>query len=110
LAASRAEINMASKRKFFRPRWLRRSSRCKQPVSQSSDAGGATAPPRGNPAQAGFPGVRSGLAAIAIFACAFGPMPGEPEMIDATIGREDVGMQRKVIDNFLAYSRQYLGL
>jgi hypothetical protein len=29
-------------------------------------------------------------------------------MIDAT--REGVGTQRKMIDNFLAHSRQYLGL
>ena len=98
---------MASQGTYFRPLWLRRGSRRQHLNSRSS---GTKAPPRGSPAPARFPGVASGLAAIAIFACAFGPMPDEAEMIDATIGREDVGTQRKVIDNFLAHSRQYLGL
>jgi hypothetical protein len=66
--------------------------------------------PRRKPAQVPLPGVRSGLAALAIFACAFGPLPDESTMIEATIGRVGVGTQRKVIDNFLADSRQYLGL
>jgi len=99
---------MASQRTFFRPLWLKRGSRGKQLISRSSGTSGTTAPPRGNPAQARFPRVGSGLAALAIIGCAFGPVPDESVMIDAA--REGVGTQRKTIDNFLAHSRQYFGL
>jgi len=37
-------------------------------------------------------------------------MPEESTMIDASIGSGGVGTQRKVIDNFLADSKRYLGL
>jgi hypothetical protein len=56
------------------------------------------------------PGVGSGLAALAFFACTFGPMPDESTVIDATIGKQGVGSSRNVIDNFLSDSRLYLGL
>jgi len=100
---------MASQRTFFRslPLWFRRGSRRKQTISRSS----GTAPPsRSDAARVRFPRVGSGLAALAILAGAFGPMPEESTMIDASIGSGGVGTQRKVIDNFLSDSKRYLGL
>jgi len=98
---------MAAKRKSFRPFWLGRSSRRKQVINGSIDD---KVPARGGAAQRRFPGVGKGLAALAIFASAFGPMPDESARIAATIGREDVGVEREMIDDFLAQSRRYLGL
>ena len=57
-----------------------------------------------------LPGVGSGLTALAILACALGPLPDESTAIDATVREEGVRTPRNVIDNFLADSRQYLGL
>jgi hypothetical protein len=101
---------MAFQRTFFRPLWIRRDGGRKQRVGRPSGTSGTAARPRRNPAQVPRPGVRSGLAALAIFACAFGPMPDASTIIDATIGSERVGTPRKVIDNFLADSKRYLGL
>jgi hypothetical protein len=41
---------------------------------------------------------------------AFGPMPDESTIVDVTIGKEDVETPNKMVDNFLADSRRYLGL
>jgi hypothetical protein len=56
------------------------------------------------------PGVARRLAAVAIFACAFGPMPVGSTAFDQSIGSEGVETPRKAIDNFLADSRRYFGL
>jgi len=98
---------MAVKRKSFRPFWLGRGSRRKQVNNRSFDV---KVPARDSAARRRFPGVGSGLAALAIFASAFGPMPDESARIAATIGREDVGVEREMIDDFLTQSRRYLGL
>jgi hypothetical protein len=101
---------MASQRTLFRSFWTRQESRRKQRASRPSVTSRTAAQPRRNAAHAVLPSVGSGLAALAILACAFGPMPDESTMADATMGREAVGAPRKVIDKFLADSRQYLGL
>jgi len=43
-------------------------------------------------------------------ASAFGPMPDEPTIIDATIGKESTGAPNIAIEKFLTDSREYLGL
>lgn len=43
-------------------------------------------------------------------ASTFGPMPDEPTLIDATIGKEGAGTPSITIDKFLTDSRKYLGL
>jgi hypothetical protein len=101
---------MASQRTAFRSLWIRQNSRRKQRANRLSGTSSTAAQLRRKPAQAMFPGVGGGLAALAIFACTFGPMPDASTMIDATIGREEVGTPRRAIDNILADSRRYLGL
>jgi hypothetical protein len=101
---------MNSHRRRFGSSWIKRATGRKQRAGGSSGTGGAAARRTRNAVPAMLPGIGSGLAALAILACAFGPMPDASTMIDASMREEGVRTSRNVIDNFLADSRQYLGL
>ena len=58
----------------------------------------------------GFGAAGSAAAALVAVACAFGPMPDQSGIRDATAGESGAGTSRTMIGNFLSDSRKYLGL
>jgi len=101
---------MTSRPTFWRHLRLVRGSGHERLAGKASGSAGAAPQPRRRSLQSPFGAAGSTAAALVAVACAFGPMPDQSTMLDATGDISGAGAPRKALDNFLSDSRRYLGL
>ena len=80
-----------------------------QLANRPSGSADAASQPRGWRSQSPLGTAGSAAAALVAVACAFGTMPDQASLRDATAG-EAVSTSRNTIDSFLSDSRRFLGL
>ncbi len=100
---------MASRRTFLRHLRIVRGGGHEQLANRPSGSADAASLPRRGRSLSPFGTAGSAAAALVAGVCAFGPMPDQANLRDATSG-EAAGTSRNTIDRFLSDSKRFLGL